>query len=174
MQSREQIAAEIEARYGTRREEIAEEVRENLDPEIYDAAEIEAEIDEQYKRWLDEEIDEIIEKREAEAEREAAREAEYQDWLARGEAVRRCVIAARSAVPGLVFTGNDSLYATYRGRIKIRIADHSAPDGAGWNERTQDRHQKPDVNFVVAANRDFDRAEIRARIAKALWFARHN
>lgn len=32
--------------------------------------------------------------------------------------------------------------------VKIRIADHYAPEGAGFDENTQEYHSEPDVNYV--------------------------
>lgn len=43
--------------------------------------------------------------------------------------------------------------------IKIRLSDHLAPKGAGWNENSQSYHSEPDVNIVVSIpkwNEDWD------------------
>lgn len=37
--------------------------------------------------------------------------------------------------------------------IKVRISDHYAPNGAGFNQSTGTYHDEPDVNFVVTPNK---------------------
>jgi hypothetical protein len=34
-------------------------------------------------------------------------------------------------------------------RYSLRISDHHAPGGAGWNEERQERHAEPDINIVI-------------------------
>ena len=145
---------------------MLESIKSRFQADLYDSPE---EAESAWQEMLAEEIEEI----EAEAEKEAAAEARFQDWLTRGQAVIDCAQAVRDAVPGLKLDGNDSQYGSYRQRIKIRVADHYAPAGSGWNEAKQERYQEPSVNFVVTSKAEIpSRAEIRARIAKALRAAR--
>jgi hypothetical protein len=34
-------------------------------------------------------------------------------------------------------------------RHSLRISDHHAPGGAGWNDERQERHAAPDINIVI-------------------------
>ena len=34
-------------------------------------------------------------------------------------------------------------------RYSLRISDHHAPGGGGWNDERQERHAAPDINIVI-------------------------
>lgn len=96
-----------------------------------------------------------------EAERIAAEDREY---LARMDALTLAVTEAREIVTAAGWTieerkcssdssryfwlsapGDDDLTET----LSLRISDHFARNGAGWNEARQEQHQPPDINIVL-------------------------
>jgi len=93
------------------------------------------------------------------AERE---EAQLADYLARNAAVdaARREAEAACATAGWTMTwrhgsAGGSMYFWVAGpsdddeRMSLRISDHLAPGGAGWNDERQERHAEPDLNIVI-------------------------
>ena len=105
---------------------------------------------------------------ERETEERAEREAEeLEEYLLKQNGLRRALAAAESLVREAAGwrlvsrrCGSDSSHyfwlffggeseADWEERIGLRISDHYAPNGSGWNELTQDRHPEPDINIVI-------------------------
>ena len=93
------------------------------------------------------------------AEREAAQLADYLARNAAADAARREAEAA-CATAGWTMTwrhgsAGGSMYFWIVGpadddeRMSLRISDHIAPGGAGWNDERQERHAEPDMNIVI-------------------------
>jgi hypothetical protein len=96
------------------------------------------------------------------AEREQEEFLEYQQQQA---CLAACETAAEGACveAGWKFTrrrcGNSSSRYFWIARLDeegeeevvfdLRISDHHAPNGSGWNEEKQERHNEPDVNIVI-------------------------
>jgi len=102
------------------------------------------------------------EERDAAAAKKTEREAaELTDYLARqaGVAAARREAEAACAAAGWTMTWRHgsagSMYFWIVGpadddeRVSLRISDHHAPGGAGWNDERQERHAEPDLNIVI-------------------------
>ena len=108
------------------------------------------------------------EQADADAVRREREDAEYADYLARRAGVDAASRAAEAAVltAGWTITyrhgsAGGSLYywvadpADEDGeRYSLRISDHAAPGGGGWNEAKQERHDAPDINIVIRRGAD--------------------
>ena len=71
--------------------------------------------------------------------------------------------------PGLKEAAGGSLYGNYHG-LKIRVSDHPAVAGGGFNQGTGERMGDPDVEFVAAKDGEveMDRKKIREKILDAM------
>lgn len=106
----------------------------------------------------------------AEAARAAEREEqELADYLARQAGLRAAVLAAEGAVAAAdgwrieerrcsnecsryywLLRGGDPAEADdYEEAASLRISDHHAPNGSGWSDEKQERHEAPDINIVL-------------------------
>lgn len=128
---------------------------------------------------LADEADEAAAEAAAEAERQAREEADY---IARQETLSRCVKAVAEAVDGTPWTlverrcsHAESRYYwlllgtpdDYEDRLSLRISDHHARGGSGWNEAAQTHYPEPDVNLVLRRGDDgwgFDLAPLAGRL----------
>lgn len=163
--------AAAEARERQRVEPFLASARENVmawgcvEAGSTSAEEVEAMVADEARLMADE-ADERAAAEAALAEREAEQLADY---LARQDGLRAAVTAAEAAVAGVGGwrmrwrqCGNSSsrYYWLLRGgdpaddgdweeRHSLRISDHHAPHGSGWNEAAQDRHAEPDINIVL-------------------------
>lgn len=125
---------------------------------------LEAMILEEAARLADE-ADERAEEEARAAEREAAEAADY---AARQEALVACVAAVKAMVADagwrieerrcsheqsryywLKSGGEADDPGDYDQVLSLRISDHHAKGGAGWNEEKQERHDEPQVNIVL-------------------------
>jgi hypothetical protein len=113
-------------------------------------------------KFADEAATEAEERAEAAAKQAEREEAELADYLARQAAVdaARREAEAACAAAGWTITwrhgsAGGSLYFWIVGpadddeRFSLRISDHHAPGGAGWNDERQERHAEPDINIVI-------------------------
>lgn len=106
------------------------------------------------------------EERAAEEARAAEREAEeLLDYRQRQDSIDACERAAEAAViaAGWSWTrrkcGHDCSRYFWIGRLDadgeedavfgLRISDHYAKNGSGWNEAKQEQHDAPDINIVI-------------------------
>jgi hypothetical protein len=160
-------AAELEARERARIAPQLAEARENVmlwgavEDGCVDAAEIERSVIQEATRMADE-ADEQADEQARRAERD---EEELLDYQQRQSCLAACETAAEAACKeaGWTFTRrrccNDSSRYFWIARLDadgdeevvfgLRISDHIAPNGSGWNEEKQDRHDEPDVNIVI-------------------------
>jgi hypothetical protein len=128
--------------------------------------EIEAAVIEEATRLADE-----GDERAAEEAREAKRDAEeLLEYQRQKACLRECLeaveAACRSAGWRLTWRrcGNTSSSYYWLARLdedgdeeevfRLRISDHYAPNGSGWNEETQERHAEPDINIVIHRGAD--------------------
>lgn len=114
---------------------------------------------------LADEADERAEEEARTAEREAAEAADY---AARQEALVACVAAVKAMAADagwrieerrcsheqsryywLKTGGETDDPGDYDQVLSLRISDHYAKSGAGWNEAKQERHDEPQVNIVL-------------------------
>lgn len=127
--------------------------------------EIEEMVGEEATRLADE-----AEEQAAEAARAAKREEqELADYLARQRGLEAAVLAAEAAVAEAdgwrieerecsnassryywLLRGGDPAEADdYEEAVSLRISDHHAKNGSGWNEAKQEQHEPPDINIVI-------------------------
>jgi len=113
-------------------------------------------------RFAEEAATEAEELAEADQARRRQEEAEQVDYLARRaglDAARQAVEAAVAAAGWTLIWRHSSLGSTYfwlenpadehGERLAMRISDHAAPNGSGWNDEKQQRHAAPDINIVL-------------------------
>jgi hypothetical protein len=113
-------------------------------------------------KFADEAATEAEERAAADAERAEREAAELTDYLARQAAVDAARRAAEAACAAAGWTitwrqgsAGGSMYFWIGGpadddeRVSLRISDHRAPGGAGWNGERQERHAEPDLNIVI-------------------------
>lgn len=98
-------------------------------------------------------------------------DAELADFLARGQAIDAATDAVRAAAAAAGWTlawrhGSRSSGSVYYWlcepdsdeaegeRYSLRVSDHHAPIGGGWNEERQERHDAPDINIVIRRGAD--------------------
>ena len=48
--------------------------------------------------------------------------------------------------------------------LTVRISDHYAPNGSGWNESAQTQHDRPDVNLVMSSTYSFSLERLLERL----------
>jgi hypothetical protein len=48
--------------------------------------------------------------------------------------------------------------------LTVRISDHYAPNGSGWNESAQTQHDRPDVNIVMSSAYSFSLERLLERL----------
>jgi hypothetical protein len=48
--------------------------------------------------------------------------------------------------------------------LTVRISDHYAPNGSGWNESAQTQHDRPDVNIVMSSSYSFTLERLLERL----------
>jgi hypothetical protein len=134
------------------------------------------ELEEMILREARERADEADEKA-AEEARAAEREAaELLDYQQRQAALDACERAAQAEVidAGWKWTarkcGHDCSRYFWLERhddevvLSLRISDHYARNGSGWNEAKQEQHDEPNINIVIRSNGDgtygFDLAKL--------------
>ena len=130
----------------------------------FDAAQIEESVIEEATRLADD-----AEEAEAEAARAAKREAEeLADYEGRQDGLRRAVEAAHDAAAAAGWRlekrrcshdssryywakigGDPADPGDYDDVFSLRISDHHAKNGSGWNEAAQTQYDRPDVNVVL-------------------------
>ena len=113
-------------------------------------------------KFADEAAAEAEERAAAAAEHAEREEAGLADYLARRAAVDAARREAEAACAAAGWTmawrhgsAGGSMYFWIVGpgdddeRMSLRISDHIAPGGAGWNDERQERHAEPDLNIVI-------------------------
>jgi hypothetical protein len=113
-------------------------------------------------KFADEAAAEAEERAAAAAEHAEREEAGLADYLARRAAVDAARREAEAACAAAGWTmawrhgsAGGSMYFWILGpgdddeRMSLRISDHIAPGGAGWNDERQERHAEPDMNIVI-------------------------
>jgi len=113
-------------------------------------------------KFADEAATEAEERDAADAEKAEREAAELADYLARRAAVDAARREAEAACADAGWTmtwrhgsAGGSMYFWIVGpgdddeRMSLRISDHIAPGGAGWNDERQERHAEPDLNIVI-------------------------
>jgi len=109
--------------------------------------------------------DEADEQAAEDASRAERDEEELLGYQQRQACLAACETAAEAACKGAGWTftrrrcGNDSSRYFWIARLdadgeeevvfSLRISDHFAPNGSGWNEQKQEQHDEPDVNIVI-------------------------
>lgn len=126
--------------------------------------EIEGMVVEEATRLADE-ADEAADEAARAAEREAAADADYarrQACLAAAVAAatdaataagwrmesRRCSHDS-SRYYWVLRGGDKDVPGDYDEAVSLRISDHHAKNGSGWNESKQEQHDRPDINVVI-------------------------
>lgn len=127
---------------------------------------------EQVEEWVIEEATSMADEAEEAAEmaaRSAEREAEEAaDYDRRQAAIEAAVAAATEAATSAgwrlerrrcshdssryfwVLRGGDpDVAGDYDEAVSLRISDHHAKNGSGWNEAKQEQHDRPDINIVI-------------------------
>jgi len=113
-------------------------------------------------KFAEEAATEAEERAAADAERAEQEAAELADYIARKAAVDAASREAEAACAAAGWTmtwrhgsAGGSMYFWLDGpadddeRMSLRISDHHAPGGAGWNDERQERHAEPDINIVI-------------------------
>jgi hypothetical protein len=140
------------------------------------ADQLEAAIIEEARERADEADEHAAEEARA-AEREAAELLDYQQ---RQAALDACERAAQAEVidAGWKWTarkcGHDCSRYFWLERhddevvFSLRISDHYAKNGSGWNEAKQEQHDEPNINIVIRSNGDgtygFDLARLTEKL----------
>ena len=115
------------------------------------------------RQFADEAATEAEQRADADAVRREREEFELADFVARNRTTTAASRAAESAVAAAGWTmtyrhgsSGGSLYYWVKNpaddcgeRYSLRISDHRAPNGAGWNDAKQQRHDEPDLNIVI-------------------------
>jgi len=128
---------------------------------------------EEVEQWVVEEATRMADEAEqaaAAASRAAEREsAELADYTARQAGLRMAIAAATAAVAEsdgwrieerrcshdssryfwLLRGGDPDAAGDYEEAVSLRISDHHAKNGSGWNEAKQQQHDAPDINIVL-------------------------
>lgn len=128
---------------------------------------------EEVEQWVVEEATRMADEAErdaAEAARAAEREAdEYADYCRRQTGLRMAIAAATAAVADaagwrmeerrcshdssryfwLLRGGDPGVAGDYDEAVSLRISDHHARNGSGWNEAKQEQYDLPDINIVL-------------------------
>ena len=131
---------------------------------------------EEVEQWIVEEATRMADEAEraaAEAARAAEREAgeagEYADYTSRQAGLRMAIAAAAAAVAvsdgwrieerrcshdssryfWLLRGGDPDAAGDYEEAVSLRISDHHAKNGSGWNEAKQEQYDAPDINIVL-------------------------
>lgn len=128
---------------------------------------------EEVEAWVIEEATRMADEAEqaaSEEARAAEREAEQlADYTARQAGLRMAIAAAGAAVAEaegwrmeerqcshdssryfwLLRGGDTDVDGAYDQAVSLRISDHHAKNGSGWNEAKQEQHDAPDINIVL-------------------------
>ena len=128
---------------------------------------------EEVEQWVVEEATRMADEAEhaaAEEARAAERDAaELADYAARQAGLRMAIAAATAAVAEsagwrmeerrcshdssryfwLLRGGDPGVAGDYDEAVSLRISDHHAKNGSGWNEAKQEQHDRPDINIVL-------------------------
>lgn len=107
------------------------------------------------------------------AERAGREEAELADYLRRQAGLRAAVAAVIDAAAEagwrleerrcshdssryywLLRGGDPDAVGDYDEAVSLRISDHHAKNGSGWNEAKQEHHDAPDINIVIRRGAD--------------------
>ena len=111
------------------------------------------------------EAEEAAAEEEQRLDREQTEDARYQAAVAGTNAASRAAEAAVLAAGWTIRyrhgSAGGSLYYwienpadEYGERHSLRISDHVAPGGSGWNDEKQERHSAPDINIVIRRGAD--------------------
>jgi hypothetical protein len=119
--------------------------------------------------------DEEAEAKQQAKDTEEREEEEYQKWLSRKEATEDAIEEASEVLKrdgwkvemtGQSITGSSYFTLTKSSRfhgddyggvdVTLRISNHYAPKGSGFNQQTQEYHNEPDVNVVVTPGQSID------------------
>ena len=119
--------------------------------------------------------DEESEARQQAEDAEQRAEEEYREWKAKKEATENAIEEAwnifkqngwKIEQTGSSITGSNYFTLTKPSRfngdeyggvdVTLRISNHYAPKGAGFNEQTQEYHSEPDVNIIVTPGQPID------------------
>ena len=131
--------------------------------------EIEEMVREEATRMADE-AEEAADEAARAAEREAEEEADYDRRQAAIEAAVAATIDAATAAGWrlerrrcshdssryywLLRGGDPDVAGDYDEAVSLRISDHHAKNGSGWNEAKQEQHDRPDINIVIRRGAD--------------------
>jgi hypothetical protein len=120
-------------------------------------------------KFADEAATEAEERAAADSKRSEQEAAELADYIARRSAVDAASREAEAACAAAGWSmtwrhgsSGGSMYYWLEGpadddeRVSLRISDHHAPCGAGWNDERQERHAEPDLNIVIRRGADGD------------------
>ena len=156
--------AEAEERERRRIEPFVAEAREFVAEQEIEADEIDAAVIERATALADD-AEEAAEAAARAAEREEAEQEDYRRCVAATTAASRAAEAAVEAA-GWTMTyrhgsaGGSRYYWVadsadqWGERFSLRISDHHAKNGSGWNEAKQEQHDRPDINIVIRRGAD--------------------